>query len=89
MDVFFQRMNGPIPINNNNGSIKGTNTALKYGGPTEILPALSASKNNGYRVPTRIVIIATSNKTLLSNKAVSRENKSNWPIDFICGARKA
>ena len=42
--AFFQRINGPTPITNTSGNIKGTNTALKYGGPTEIFPAFNASK---------------------------------------------
>jgi hypothetical protein len=29
------------------GVISGTNTLLKYGGPTEILPSFSASRNSG------------------------------------------
>jgi hypothetical protein len=51
-DEFFQRAIGPIPIRNNAGVINGTKTVSKYGGPTEILPRPSASKNSGYKVPS-------------------------------------
>src|ERR1044072_2029323 len=47
--AFFQRATGPSPIKNIAGAINGTNTRLKYGGPTESLPMPSASTINGYR----------------------------------------
>ena len=43
----FHRASGPTPIRNTSGVISGTNTVSKYGGPTEILPRLSASRNSG------------------------------------------
>ena len=43
----FQRASGPTPIRNTHGSMSGPKTASKYGGPTEILPALSASRKSG------------------------------------------
>ena len=43
----FQRAMGPTPIKNIAGAISGTNTVLKYGGPTESLPRFRASTNNG------------------------------------------
>ena len=43
----FQRRKGPNIISTTTGVISGTNTASKYGGPTEILPRLSASRNSG------------------------------------------
>src|SRR5207237_189271 len=43
----FQRAIGPTPIRNIAGAISGTNTVLKYGGPTESLPRFSASTNSG------------------------------------------
>ncbi len=45
--AFFQRAMGPMPIRKTSGAMIGTNTASKYGGPTEILPRLSASRNSG------------------------------------------
>src|SRR4030095_6986177 len=51
--AFFQRAIGPMPIKNIAGAISGTNTRLKYGGPTESFPIPSASTMSGYRVPRR------------------------------------
>src|SRR3981189_2635598 len=50
--VRFQRASGPTPIRNSAGAISGTNTASKYGGPTEILPTPSASSSSGESVPS-------------------------------------
>ena len=49
----FHRTRGPIPIKKITGTMIGPNTESKYGGPTEILPALRASINSGYKVPRR------------------------------------
>ena len=43
----FQRASGPTPIRKTSGAITGTNTASKYGGPTDILPSDSASRKSG------------------------------------------
>src|SRR5574340_536679 len=43
----FQRASGPTPVRNRIGVTSGMNTALKYGGPTEILPMPRASMNSG------------------------------------------
>ena len=43
----FQRASGPTPIRNRAGAMSGANTASKYGGPTEILPAPKASIASG------------------------------------------
>src|SRR5450830_1212515 len=47
---FFQRAYEPSTIKNNTGSMMGANTELKYGGPTDNLPRLSASTISGYKV---------------------------------------
>ena len=39
----------PKPTAIASGAINGINTALKYGGPTEILPNPKASITNGYK----------------------------------------
>jgi len=47
IDASFQRAKGATPMRNNTGAMTGTKTALKYGGPTEILPTPSASMSSG------------------------------------------
>ena len=54
----FQVSAGAIPASMIRGIIKGINTVLKYGGPTEIFPIPKASINNGYKVPRRTVAAA-------------------------------
>ena len=51
---FFQRRVHADGTAGRSGSIGIRNIGLKYGGPTEILPSSSASRNSGYSVPTRI-----------------------------------
>src|SRR5699024_6013820 len=68
---------------------RGTNTRLKYGGPTEILPIPSASIKSGYSVPSRTAPAATASKTLLTKRSDSRENSSNRPPKPTFGARSA
>ena len=65
----------PNPMEMINNTIKGTNAALKYGGPTDIFPPPTASNNNGYKVPNNTVKAATISKILLDNKKVSRDQK--------------
>ena len=71
---FFQRVKTPKPTNIASGAVKGINTLLKYGGPTEIFPKPNASSNKGYKVPNNILAQATTSNTLFNNNAVSREN---------------
>src|SRR5271169_2191343 len=85
----FQRAIGPMPISSTMGTISGTNTVLKYGGPTESLPMPSASMNSGYSVPRNTEAAATDSSTLLDNKKDSREINSNLPPKPILGARQA
>ena len=80
---------GPIPINTTSGNISGTNTAEKYGGPTDSLGNPKASRNRGYKVPISIVSIATTNSTLLISNIVSFETTSKRPPDENCVARHA
>src|SRR2546427_7817765 len=77
--VRFQRASGPTPIRNSAGAISGTNTASKYGGPTEILPAPSASSTSGESVPSITETAATASSTLLASSADSREASSKLP----------
>ena len=85
----FQRATGPKPISITSGTISGTNTVLKYGGPTDSLPKPSESMNSGYSVPRKTEAEATDNSTLLLNSMVSRESNSNLPPSPILGARQA
>ena len=73
---FFQRNNMPKPTAIASGAINGINTALKYGGPTEILPKPNASITRGYRVPSKILEAVTTSRTLFSNIADSLETSS-------------
>src|SRR5664280_2031224 len=76
MESFFQRNNIPNPTAIASGAIKGINTALKYGGPTEILPNPKASITKGYKVPSKILEAVTTSRTLLSKIADSLETSS-------------
>ena len=72
-----------------NGSVGIRNTTLKYGGPTEILPMLSASRNSGYSVPIRISAAVTSSSMLLNSRKDSRETTSKPPLARSAGPRHA
>src|SRR5258707_9635286 len=85
----FQRAIGPTPIRNAAGAIRGTNTLLKYGGPTESLPRLRASTNSGYNVPSKTDPAATISRTLFVSKRDSRESTSNLEPRPTCLARQA
>src|SRR5215471_2028747 len=85
----FQRAIGPTPIRNIAGAISGTNTVLKYGGPTESLPRLSASINSGYNVPNKTDPAATISRTLFVSSKDSRERSSNFDPSPTCFARQA
>ncbi len=87
--AFFQRAIGPIPIRNTSGAMIGTNTALKYGGPTEILPPFSASRKSGYSVPSSTDPAATPSSTLFIKRKDSRDTVSNFPPSPTRGARHA
>ncbi len=78
-----------MPIKNNAGAINGAKTVSKYGGPTEILPRPSASKNNGYSVPSNTEKAATASNTLFASKKLSREITLNLPPRPTVGARHA
>ena len=86
---FFQRANGPSPIRKIAGAIKATNTDSKYGGPTEIFPSSSASITNGYNVPSRTLLAATTNSRLFANKRDSLDTRSKLPPRPILGALQA
>ena len=75
----FQRASGPTPIRNSAGAISGTNTVSKYGGPTEILPAPSASSASGYSVPRNTVPAAAASSTLFASSRLSRDTGSKSP----------
>ena len=85
----FQRDTGPSPIKGTSSAISGTKTALKYGGPTEYLPAPSASMISGNRVPNNTVIVATRNTTLLHSISDSRDTQSKLTRLLTAGARSA
>ena len=85
----FHRASGPIPIRNSAGVISGTNTALKYGGPTDCLASPSASTNNGHSVPNSTAPAAARSSTLLVSSIVSRDTSSNRSPKPTFGARHA
>ena len=85
----FQRAIGPMPIRKSAGVISGTNTLSKYGGPTEILPRSSASRNNGYSVPSSTEPAATNKNTLLVSSIDSRDTNLKPPPSPTLGARQA
>jgi len=87
--AFFHCASGPIPIRKIAGVMSGTKTVSKYGGPTEIFPSPSASRNSGYNVPNKTDPIATTNRTLLARSIASRETRSNPPPNPTRGARQA
>ena len=68
-----QRESGPTAINGITSAISGTNTALKYGGPTEYLPRENASMMSGNNVPRSTTIVDTVNTRLLIMSSDSRE----------------
>ena len=67
----------------------GTKTALKYGGPTDSLPRLSASITMGYTVPSSTAAAPASSRTLLMSSKVSRETSAKLPPCPTAGARQA
>src|SRR5690625_459652 len=87
--ALFQFATGPTAIRSNAGTIRGTNTRLKYGGPTEILPIPSASIKSGYSVPSRTAPAATDSKTLLTKRSGTREESTDSPHKPVCDARSA
>ena len=78
-----------MPIRNTSGAISGTNTVSKYGGPTEILPRLSASRISGYSVPSSTAPHATTSSTLLASSIDSRETRAKRAPSPTFGARQA
>ena len=87
--AFFQAECMPIASRNTSGSVGIRNTTLKYGGPTEILPMLRASRNSGYSVPIRISAAATSSSRLLKRMNDSRDTVSKPPRERSAGPRQA
>src|SRR3546814_379623 len=87
--VSFQREMTPTAIANINNAINGTNIALKYGGPTESLAPVSASRIIGYSVPSKIMAAATDSSKLLINSNVSRDHTPNPTRLLTTGARSA
>jgi len=85
----FQRTKGPTARSSSTGTISGTNTVSKYGGPTEILPMPSASRNSGYMVPSSTVAAATKSRTLFTSSSDSRDTRLNLPPRPTLGARQA
>ena len=72
----FQFSNTPKPRVNINSRLNGTNSALKYGDPTETMPILRDSNISGNSVPINTVAAAVVNRTLFTNNSVSRETIS-------------
>jgi hypothetical protein len=70
----FHLKNGPNTIITTAGIIIGTNTASKYGAPTDILPNPNESNNNGYNVPKNTVRVAATNNILFINKLPSLDS---------------
>ena len=85
----FHAINGPMAITTTIGTMRGINTALKNGGPTDTLPPPTASRNNGYSVPKSTAAVATVINRLLSNSEPSRDTGWNMPPDLSCGPRTA
>ena len=79
----------PGASRNNIGSIGTRNIAANQGAPTEILPRFSASRNTGYRVPSRIKAVAATSSTLFNNMNDSRDTGAKPASDLNRGARHA
>ena len=86
---FFQRNIIPMPTATASGAISGMNTALKYGGPTEILPSPNASMMSGYSVPSNMLAAVTTSKTLFNRITDSFETNSKVALLLTAGARMA
>src|ERR1035437_8575771 len=78
-----------MTMKNSAGTMIGTNTELKYGGPTDSLPRFSASTIKGYKVPSRTAAAAVVTNTLLTSNNVSRDTNVNLPPDCTLPARTA
>ncbi|MNJ62332.1 hypothetical protein D3C77_581710 [compost metagenome] len=89
LGVSFQRTSTPIAITTMSNAMSGMNNASKYGGPTESLAPVSASRINGYSVPSRIIDAATTNTMLLASSNVSRDHKAKPTWLLTTGARMA
>src|SRR5471032_2383807 len=78
--VSFQRTSIPTAITTISNAINGMNNALKYGGPTDNLAPVIASRISGYKVPSRIIEAATTSTRLLPSSRVSRDQrlKPTW-----------
>src|SRR5881275_1152473 len=79
----------PTDSSVSSGSIDSMKTGLKYGGPTDTVPSLSASEINGASVPANTVAAAITSSTLLKSRNDSRAPSSKPAVDFSSGARQA
>ena len=79
----------PTPTAISSGSMGMRNAVSKYGGPTEILPASSASSTSGYTVPRKTSPAAMHSRMLLTRRKLSRENglKPTGPVQGRCAPR--
>ncbi|MNQ91926.1 hypothetical protein D3C85_1073270 [compost metagenome] len=87
--VSFQRTITPTAITTISNAINGMNSALKYGGPTDSLAPVMASRISGYKVPSRIIDAATTSTRLLPNSRVSRDQRLKPTWLLTTGARRA
>ena len=78
----------PTDSSVSSGSIDSMKTGLKYGGPTDTVPSLSASEINGASVPANTVAAAMTSSTLLNSRNDSRAPSSKPAVDFNSGARQ-
>src|SRR5690554_5349254 len=85
--MFFQRVFTPIPMVSIKIAIKGTNSALKYGGPTDSLAPVKESRISGYSVPNSTIAVATTKMMLLISSSVSFDQKPKPTLLFTTGAR--
>src|SRR5437868_14148470 len=88
-DAFFQLACMPGASRNTKGSMGIRNATEKYGGPTEILPRFSASRNTGYKVPSRMRPVAATSSTLFMSRKDSRDTGAKPTFDLNSGARHA
>src|SRR2546423_9093242 len=91
-EACFQRASGPTPMRKSAGAMSGTNTASKYGGPTQILPAPTASSTSGEIVPRETLPAAAASKRLFDHKKPSLEiveNETPQPMRAVRPADQA
>src|SRR5215472_15207198 len=79
----------PTESSASSGSIEIMKVGLKYGGPTESVPSLSASEIRGASVPANTVPKAVTRSTLLKSRNDSRDPSSKPAVERSSGARQA